>query len=190
MHYRRLPTDGKALVRICNAIMECYNALTACHCSVSIKVIKGDSDHILLCDSIDSLYAMRVENIARDTNHQGSRDTEEYQAISHIIISNTSFASVIGRLKSGKEPFYRCKDVNINNGYETTSPYRDEDGNTSNPPYQSELVVPIYRSNEQSFSFRGFLCIDAEEKDAFKSDKMLVELAFLYANMLFMILDI
>ena len=177
---------GEFLVKTCNNLRTIFNNLTNKHCAISIKVIKDNQDNTY-CGNVDNLLNKSVRNICRDTAHN-DRNTDVYNHTDHKIRENTSFSTIVAHLQKTKN-FYINNNVDISNGYVTSSPYTDEHNEPINPPYKSELVFPIHkRENQNQFTFIGFLCIDAEEPDAFKKGNEGFILGQMYSEMLFWII--
>lgn len=180
---------GVTMDEICNKMREIADKITGSRCCVSIKIIEGmsDGDYRLTVNDIGNC---KVRNIAHDSHHKSRRETPEYNSAEHFIRDNTAYSTIASRLSKQGKIFYLNNDVDISNSYITTSPYLDENGNPANPPYKSELVLPIFDPNkkEDRFVFIGFLCIDSEDKNVFQKDDIVFELASMYADCLYGIL--
>lgn len=171
------------LANTCDQLHEIIEKLTEKRCSVSIKLLQRDTS-IKKEATIIELLGCNVQNVARDANHH-KRDTADYNNKEHLIRENTAFSSIVGNLTK-KTVYYLNNDVDINNGYNTSSPYLDENNNPINPPYKSELVLPIFQRREEGkYTFIGFLCIDCEDKTAFSKNDISFELANMTADKLF-----
>ena len=178
---------GEVLSNTCNIVQDIFDKLTGKRCSVSIKLLEQDQSEIRRL-RIDEILGCNVQNIARDADHQ-KRDTKEYNNTKHLIRQNTAYATIVGNLGK-KTLFYLNNDVNIHNSYSTTSPYVDEDNRDINPPYKSELVLPIYQSQgSETYRFIGFLCIDCEEKDTFSKNDISFEIASITASKLYWVFN-
>lgn len=180
---------GTTMDEICNKIREITDKITGEKCCVSIKIIEGTSDGDFSM-SVNDIGNHKVINIAHDSHHKSRRETPEYNNTTHFIRDNTAYYTIASRLNKQGKIFYLNNDVDISNSYITTSPYHDDEGNPINPPYKSELVLPIFDSNKEDgkFLFVGFLCIDCEEKNVFQKDDVVFELASMYADCLYGIL--
>lgn len=180
-------TRASTLAEICNRLREIFDKLTDSRCCVSIKLIESDTD-IIEEMTISQIMNLSVKSIARDNNHY-SRDTRTYQNTVHYIRDNTAYSTIVSKLTK-KVAFYLNNDVNIENSYCTSSPYTDENGESINPPYKSELVFPIMKDKSNNkYTFIGFLCIDSEKENSFKKYDVGFEIASMYAENLYWIIN-
>lgn len=147
-----------ALENICNTLAEHFSRKSKSTCCVSIKVIK-DLDYSSYRDAI-------VYNESRDKEHVLKRDTKIYKEQKHTIEGNTSFAEVSEKVDDQNENEYIFIHGTINDDpyYKNTSKAVYE-GKTL--PYNSELVVPLVPSKDQSPTLIGFLCADSHKKNRF-----------------------
>lgn len=175
----------KLIGDICNILKICASKTTNSQCSVSIKVIvdSKDSSSILTREGI---IGKKVENLARDSDH-GSRDTEDYKNTAHWISSNSAFSGTVGTFEDKKpKSFYLNNKIDPYNGYNTTTPFIDEEG----LPYKSEMVFPIFRVlNKNCYDFQGFLCIDSEQEQAFSKNNSLMKAAEIATDILYIVLS-
>lgn len=180
---------GDVMDDICDRLREIFDKTTNSNCCVSIKIIEGGENGDFTV-TLTELVNKKVRNIAHDSHNKSRRETSEYNHTEHFIRDNTAYVSIVSRLNKTGKKFYLNNDVDIANGYMSSSPYYDENGNITNPPYKSELVLPILELETQKtdFSFIGFLCIDSVEKGTFNKDDIGFELASMYANCLYGIL--
>jgi hypothetical protein len=173
---------GVVLAELCNKLRDCMDWITGSSCCVSIKLITGHEDGNFNMPPSE-LPKCNVCNVARDCNHL-SRDSKDYKNIEHIIASNTAYSTVVGKLYANEQAFYRNNDVNADTDYMTTSPYKKHE-----VPYKSELVYGIVKKYSKSqVAFKGFLCIDSNKRNAFRNDKLILNLAAAIADSLFWIL--
>jgi hypothetical protein len=173
----------EVLAELCNKLRDCMDKLTNSHCCVSIKLIEGGDDGNFTMP-LSTVLNQRVRNVARDSKHY-DRDSEPYKKAIHLISSNTAYETIIGKLQSKKQvAFYRNNDVSTKTDYLTSSPYEDDE-----IPYRSELVFGILKqADADSVVLKGFICIDSEEVDAFKSDQIMLDLTEMIADSLYWIL--
>lgn len=173
--------ENKALSDLCDQIKSIFDKITKSNCCVSLKLLSHiDIDKPLTKEEIVNL---EVINLVRDRNHS-ARDTENYKNSHHIIRDNTAFNAAISQLDKAKQ-FYLNNNVDLNNGYITTSPFNEDE----ELPYRSELVFPIVEHlKTNSFLLRGFLCIDSDHPNTFRTKNIEIELCELFANSLFSII--
>jgi len=164
-YYRKTPGhDDKefmnSMIVFCNSLKEIYDKITKSDCSVSIKVpLKDDSinEHSILM------------NLTRDVKHN-NRDTEKYSKIKHTIIGNTPFSYCINKvIKNARNKAYINNNINETTNYDNTS---KECYDNEVLPYHSELVYPIIPAinvDNKNYYCHGFICIDSNKKDAFKT---------------------
>jgi hypothetical protein len=150
----------KYMILFCNGLKEIYDKILKSETCVSIKVPirdMGVQEHTTLM------------NLTRDVKHN-SRDTQQYKDIKHTIIGNTSFSYCFSEvINNSKEKAYINNNVNKTENYNNTS---RECYNNGILPYNSELVypiVPILNESKNNSICHGFICIDSEKQNAFKS---------------------
>lgn len=175
--------QDKALSDLCDQIKFIFDKITKSNCCVSIKLLSHtDIDKPLTKEEIVNL---EVINLVRDRNHS-ARDTEIYKETHHIIRENTAFNAAISQLNKTKQ-FYLNNNVDLNNGYITTSPLQNPE--EEELPYRSELVFPIVEhSITNSFLLRGFLCIDSDQLNSFRTKNIEIEICELLSHSLFRII--
>lgn len=149
----------KALVTFCETLKNIFDRKTKGNCCVSIKVPTG---------VFNSLQTWELCNLCRDKIHS-SRDTKDYEAISHTVIGNTPYIIIVNKLldtKRKSKPYYINNDIENTKDYVNTSIDVYKDG----LPYKSELVyaiVPVKNDEDHRHDLAGFLCVDCDRKDAF-----------------------
>jgi hypothetical protein len=155
-----------SMVLLCNNLKLAYDKITNSECSVSIKVPLSDS-------KIDEKAIL--SNLTRDTPHSKkdtslNRDTDKYCKTKHTLIGNTAFSHSFNKvIKNQKEKHYINNNVNNCENYENTSKECHENGIL---PYNSELVypiVPLVGTDSTNFDCHGFICIDSNKENAFKT---------------------
>ena len=159
----------EAMVFLCNSLKEIFDDLTKSDCSVSIKVP---------IQSANVDVGTSLVNLVRDTDHstpdtKKNRDTQNYRNIPHTIIGNTAFSNSLNKVfQNRSDKYFINNDINGDSSrdtYENTSRQCHENGVL---PYQSELVypiVPLITEDHNNLTCRGFICIDSDKTNAFKS---------------------
>lgn len=176
--------QNKALSDLCDQIKLIFDKITKSNCCISIKLLSlTDIDKPL---SKEEIVNLEVINLVRDRNHS-SRDTDLYKETHHIIRENTAFNAAISQLDKTKQ-FYLNNNVDLKNGYITTSPLQNPE--EEELPYRSELVFPIVEPSKTNASFllRGFLCIDSDQSNSFRTKNIEIELSELLSHSLFRII--
>ncbi|WP_439695546.1 hypothetical protein ACFGVS_21625 [Mucilaginibacter sp. AW1-7] len=162
--YRKTPGHQdtefmSAMIQFCNNLKIIFDKITDSNCCVSIKVplkdIKVDEKTVLV-------------NLCRNIEHK-NRDTKEYMDTIHTLIGNTAFSSSFNKvLHNKKERFYVNDDVSSSPNYDNSS----KACNNGVLPYKSELVhpiVPIINVDNKNINCHGFICIDSDKQEAFKT---------------------
>lgn len=177
------PNQNKALSDLCDQIKYIFDKITKSNCCVSIKLLSHKDINKPL--SKEEIVNLEVINLVRDRNHS-ARDTEKYKETHHIIRENTAFNAAISQLNKTKQ-FYLNNNVDLNNGYITTSPLQNPDDEEL--PYKSELVFPIVKNiKDNTFLLRGFLCIDSDKLNSFRTKNIEIELCEIFSHSLFNII--
>ncbi|HOY06673.1 MAG TPA: hypothetical protein PLO67_14795 [Saprospiraceae bacterium] len=163
--YRKTPGHQdeefmKTMLSFCSTLKKIFDTTTNSNCCVSIKVPVADS----------KVHEKTVMfNLARNVEHK-KRDTKEYERIKHTLIGNTAFIYAFNRVIEGsREKYYLNNFVKSTSNYESTSRPSYEGGIL---PYESELVhpiVPLLNIRQPNSDCRGFICVDSDKKNAFKS---------------------
>ncbi len=150
----------KIMMNFCNFLREIYNKTTDSECSVSIKVPKHDP-------SVTEQTVLI--NLTRDTSHH-MRNTEKYIGTKHTLIGNTAFTYCLNQvMNNAADKHYVNNSINETKNYESTSKCCYDKGIL---PYSSELVIPItsiIRDSGKNADCLGFLCVDSNKREAFKS---------------------
>lgn len=163
--YRKTPGHQdeefmETMITFCNNLKIIFDKLTASNCSVSIKVPVGNY-------KVEE--GTRLVNLCRDIHH-GGRDTKLYSETQHTLIGNSAFRYCFSKVIQGAaDKAYLNSDISKENNYENTSFVCNENGILS---YVSELVyplVPILVQNNTNYHCHGFICIDSDSPNAFKT---------------------
>lgn len=194
----------QTLEKVLTKVASAFTIARGVRCRACIKLLGHvDGGGANPTDELERLYVVTLARDDQSAERRRDSDVKENRAKRHIVSENTDFSNITRLMSS----YYLNGNIQRDQSYQTSSSIYKHGPSSNDTVYRSVLTVPIRYiytdgdehalvsteaydkiSNRYNQELLGFLCIDANARQAFEP-KYDVELANCFADALFPVFE-